>query len=115
MDKATFIEGIAVGAVAGVIAGLLLAPKSGRETREDIKSHLEEIKDALVKRLQDAGEFTKAKYEEAVKAVVGEYEAAKKITADEAKEIQGRLRDGYAAIKQAACEHACGEAKPVKE
>jgi gas vesicle protein len=114
MEKVTFVEGIAVGAVAGVIATLLLAPKSGKETREEIKSHLEEIKDAVVKRLQAAGEFTKASYEEAVHAVVGEYETAKKITEDEAQEIETRLREGYEAIKETACQHACGaEPKPA--
>ena len=113
MDKTTFVEGIAVGAVAGAIAALLLAPKSGQETRDEIKAHLEEIKDAIVKRLQDAGEFTQAKYEEIVKAIVGEYEAAKKITVDEAKEIETRLREGYEAIKETACQHVCDEKKPA--
>ena len=113
MDKTTFIEGIAVGAVTGVIATLLLAPKSGKETREDIKAHLEEIKNALVKRLEAAGEFTKAKYEDIVKALVGEYEAAKKITADEAKEIETRLREGYEAIKETARQHAGSAEKPA--
>ena len=115
METKTFIEGIAVGAVAGAIAGILLAPKSGQETRDEIKAHLEEIKDAIVKRLEAAGEFTQEKYEEIVKAVVGEYEAAKKITVDEAKEIETRLRDAYEAIQGTAHKHACGEAEPASE
>ena len=112
MDKTTFVEGIAVGAVAGAIAALLLAPKSGQETRDEIKAHLEEIKDAIVKRLQDAGEFTQEKYEEIVTAIVGEYETAKKITADEAKEIQTRLREGYEAIRETAHKHTASAEKP---
>ena len=115
METKTFIEGVAVGAVAGAIAALLLAPKSGKETREDIVAHLEDIKDTLVQRLQDAGEFTQAKYDEVVQAVVAEYETAKKITADEAKEIQAKLRAGYESIKETACQHVCGEAEPASE
>jgi gas vesicle protein len=110
MDKKTFIEGIAVGAVAGAIAGLLLAPKSGQETRDEIKAHLAEIKDQIVAKLEAAEDFTQAKYEEVVQAVIAEFEAAKKITADEAQEIASRLQDGYEAIKQKVHEHtACGE------
>ena len=29
--------GIIIGAIAGVLAGFLTAPKSGKETREDLK------------------------------------------------------------------------------
>lgn len=32
---------------AGVVAGLMLAPKSGKETREDIKTKLDDAKDAI--------------------------------------------------------------------
>ena len=114
MEKTTLVEGIAIGAVAGVIATLLLAPKSGQATREEIKAHLEEIKEALIKRLQDAGEFTQAKYDEIVAAIIGEYETTKKITAEEAQEIQSRLVEGYEAIREAACKHVCA-AEPVAE
>ena len=111
MDKKNLIEGIAIGAVAGAITGLLLAPKSGHETRDEIKAHVDEIKDSVVTQIEEAGEFTKKKYEQIVKAVIGEYEAAKKITADEAKEIEARLRDGYEAVKATIHEHtAAGEA-----
>ena len=113
MDKLSLVEGIGIGAVAGAIAALLLAPKSGQETRDEIKAHLEDIKDAIVKRLQDAGEFTQEKYDEIVKAVIAEYEAAKKITADEAKDIEARLRAGYEGIREMVCKHACAETDPV--
>ncbi len=37
MKKASFVKGTIFGAIVGMIAGVLLAPKSGKETREDIK------------------------------------------------------------------------------
>ena len=110
MEKKTLVEGIAIGAVAGAIAGLLLAPKSGKQTRDEIKAHLDEIRDCIASRIEAAGEFTKEKYEQIVTAVIGEYEAAKKITADEAQEIATRLHDGYEAIKGEAHTHAHGKA-----
>lgn len=40
---ASLAAGIATGVVVGAAAGLLLAPKSGKETREDIKNKGAEI------------------------------------------------------------------------
>ena len=39
-----------VGAAAGVLAGMLTAPKSGQETRADIKKKAEELKQESSKR-----------------------------------------------------------------
>jgi gas vesicle protein len=36
--SSSFLEGILVGATIGFIGGILLAPRSGKETREKIKS-----------------------------------------------------------------------------
>lgn len=36
--------GALIGAAAGLVAGVLTAPKSGRETRDDIKKKAEELK-----------------------------------------------------------------------
>ena len=117
MDKQSFIEGLVVGAVvggvAGAIAAILLAPKSGKETRDAIKANLEEIKDKIAAEFGKAGEFTKKKYQEVLKAVIAEYEAAEKITVAEAREIEARLRGGYEALKGRAHEHACGDEAPA--
>ena len=39
-----FLAGIGVGALIGAAAGLLLAPKSGAETREDLTHKFDELK-----------------------------------------------------------------------
>ena len=54
-----------------------------------------EIQDKIHERLATLGDFTQEKYEEVVKAVVAEYEAAKKVTAAEAKELEIKLRVEY--------------------
>jgi len=36
-DTSTFVAGLAIGLGAGVVIGMLLAPKSGRETRDVIR------------------------------------------------------------------------------
>ena len=44
MAKKFFPIAAIVGAVAGIVAGVLVAPKSGKETRADIKEKAEELK-----------------------------------------------------------------------
>lgn len=63
MAKGKFALGALVGMAAGVVAGILTAPKSGKETRADIKTKAEAVKsDATAKAedLRKKGE-TKAK------------------------------------------------------
>ena len=41
------VTGAAVGTLAGVLGGLLFAPKSGKETREDIKDASQQIAEKI--------------------------------------------------------------------
>ena len=54
MAKRRFGLGIIIGAIAGVVAGLLTAPKSGKETRDDIKNKAMDVKGVAERRLKDA-------------------------------------------------------------
>ena len=57
--KAKFPLGAVIGAAAGVIAGILTAPKSGKETRDDIKSKAEELKHKATNAVDKAIDDTK--------------------------------------------------------
>ncbi|MCA9309506.1 YtxH domain-containing protein [Candidatus Saccharibacteria bacterium] len=46
--------GLLIGAVAGTVAGILTAPKSGKETRRDLKKKADEAKGAAERKLKDA-------------------------------------------------------------
>jgi gas vesicle protein len=50
MTKGKFALGALIGAAAGFVAGILTAPKSGKETREDIKTVANDAKDKAVKK-----------------------------------------------------------------
>lgn len=43
MSLGKFLTGFAIGGAVGAIAGILLAPKSGKETREDLVNASKEI------------------------------------------------------------------------
>lgn len=49
---------------AGVLAGLMLAPKSGKETRKDIKNKLDETKGNLEKKTEEVKTEVKTKADE---------------------------------------------------
>ena len=44
MSKGKFALGALIGAVAGIVAGILNEPKSGKETRADLKCKAAELK-----------------------------------------------------------------------
>ncbi|MCE5314348.1 MAG: YtxH domain-containing protein [Armatimonadota bacterium] len=77
-----FLAGMGLGALVGAVAALLVAPKSGDETREDIKHatedfrnkankmvhELSESSEELVKKSKELLEATRGKVQNAVEA-----------------------------------------------
>jgi gas vesicle protein len=88
-----------LGAMAGVILGILFAPKSGKSTRESMRTYYFEMKDNVLENLSQIKDITKETYENVVSSVVKGYEEAKVITSDEAAQIKQELKGGYSRIK----------------
>ena len=82
------------------MAGLLVAPRSGKETRENIKRHYGEISDRISEELSRIKDITQETYAQVVGAVVHGFVEAKKITADEAAEIKSELKKGFEDIRK---------------
>ena len=53
-NDSKLLLGLIVGVAAGAVAGLLIAPSSGKETREKIKESAANFKDELDKKLKDS-------------------------------------------------------------
>jgi gas vesicle protein len=96
MTKSGFLR----GALLGLIAGVLVAPRSGKETRENIKKHYEEISDRISEELSRLKVITKETYAQVVSIVVHGFVEAKMITADEAAELKGELKKGFEGIRE---------------
>ncbi|HUT22110.1 MAG TPA: YtxH domain-containing protein [Candidatus Bipolaricaulota bacterium] len=103
MKKKTFLAGAAIGAVIGAAAAILLAPKSGKQTRADIKNLAKEMSGKIIGEVEKAKSMTKDKYEKIVDGVVAEYKKKKKTankTLDEInKELKARWRDVQKELK----------------
>ena len=84
----SFFSGLIFGLTAGAVAGILLAPKSGEETREDIK-----------KFAVDMGEKVSDKYEEAKaeveKRIADLKKAGKKIDWDVYKNLVNEVLNEF--------------------
>lgn len=87
MAKGKLALGALIGAAAGFVTGILVAPKSGKETRQDIKAGANKAKDATL----DKAEELKGK----AKGVASDVSGKAKHVADDvtakAEEIKGRV------------------------
>lgn len=81
-----FGTGVLLGAAAGAIAGLLFAPKSGKETREDIKEGMDDVKDFVGDTSADVADFAKKRTDDAKKFVNENAPKAKKFAKKQAYE-----------------------------
>ncbi|MBU1119954.1 YtxH domain-containing protein [Patescibacteria group bacterium] len=114
-DKAfSFLKGLFLGAIAGAAAGILLAPKSGKETQEDLKKLAKEYtekavdmyeatKKILEKKLdalKKAGsKIDESKYMGLVTEVVEEIKKDGSVTAEAAKKLGNQLRGDWDIVK----------------
>ncbi|MEO5573326.1 MAG: YtxH domain-containing protein [Gammaproteobacteria bacterium] len=94
------VGSLALGAIAGVIAGVLFAPQSGQETRDDIKDILARIKDDVALRLSEIKDVTEDTYRNVVESVVQAYRDTREISVEQANSIKSDLDKGYDEIKK---------------
>jgi len=57
------VSGLLIGVFVGVIAGLFYAPKSGRETREELSGKAKDVASRLKSEYEDALEKSKITYD----------------------------------------------------
>ena len=65
------LTGVLIGGLIGVVLGVLFAPKSGKETREDIARKTDELLSKAKEEYEAAAEKSKRIYETAIKKAQG--------------------------------------------
>ncbi|MBI2591218.1 MAG: YtxH domain-containing protein [Candidatus Brennerbacteria bacterium] len=81
------IEGILAGAVLGAIAGIFLAPESGKNLRKDIKKRTAEFYKHLIPNLRKIKKIGEQEYKELVKKAAQRYAKSKKISKKETDDL----------------------------
>ncbi len=91
-----------LGAVAGAIAGVLLAPKSGEETRAGLKKWATDFKKEVASRSAKARALTQKKYDEIVDMVAKEYKVAKKFQEKELVPLVKEVKSRWVSVSKEA-------------
>lgn len=87
--------GLGIGATLGAAAGILLAPKSGKETREDIATGAKEVIDQVKDQVEEVGKVLKKE--------MNDEELSKDIKAA-TKKVEAKAKDVKSKVKKAVAE-----------
>jgi gas vesicle protein len=77
------------GAIAGAVAGILLAPKSGEETRRALKGYARKAEEEVIERAKEA----RAALDEAI-------ERGKHFVAEKKADVEAAVKAGKEAMKE---------------
>ena len=83
------LKGLLIGGLIGVVAGILYAPKSGKETRKDIARTADDLLSRAKDEYEKAVEKSKAAYEAAVKRLKN----LELSTKEKVNEIEGKVSE----------------------
>jgi gas vesicle protein len=98
LNGSNFLKGAALGLIAGAVTAILLAPKSGKETREDIKDFSEETMGKFMDKLSGLKNLTKDKFDDISKDFLEEHDL--KIDDDKKDEVKNELKKCFVNIKK---------------
>jgi len=77
------------GAIGGMIAGILLAPKSGEETRRELKGHAQRTEEEIIEKAKEA----RAALDELI-------EQGKSFVEEKRADVESAVRAGREAVKE---------------
>lgn len=96
-ERTDFAAGVVVGALIGLGLGLLLAPQSGRQTRDQLRGKADEMSGRLREGAQDVSERVRTRARESA----GEIATKVKGTLDETTQrLRGAYERGREAMQQ---------------
>ena len=101
MSNKNLFKGIMAGLAIGGVIGVLFAPKSGRQTRQDLKRAYKATSKDIAKRINDLEDISQSKYDQIVDAVVNEYQKLDPITQEQIDALKATLQDKWNEVAKA--------------
>jgi gas vesicle protein len=98
-----------LGLGLGVAAGVLLAPKSGAETREFLRSKAEESGDYLRSRADDSREYMRKRSDDLRESANDLYEKGRTVVKNRRDNLNAAVEAGKQAYKDAVSNFETGE------
>lgn len=116
--KSNFFLATMIGAVAGAVGGLLLAPKSGKETREDIKKMVTKLGKEVQGTVKDTKEKVQDVFGQATDATMEKYKEIKSAVMNKVAEVKtaGKEidKDKYSILVEDVVKEFKGDFKETK-
>lgn len=98
-----FLRGMILGAFAGALVGILFAPKSGKETREEIKQKVEGLSRDFRDKFSQLKMAAKERYGSRFDELMEDYQDSD-LSRGQREEIRSELKKCFAKIKDIAQE-----------
>ena len=92
--------GALAGAALGVAAGLMLAPKSGKNLRKDVKDQVAELYKMAAPQLKKMTKMGEAEYKAAMRKATATYSKARKLSFKEAKMLEKEAMASWNMVKK---------------
>ncbi|WP_148289455.1 YtxH domain-containing protein [Fibrella aestuarina] len=93
-DK-TYLAGVLTGLIGGLAIGLLFAPRSGKDLRDQLSESIDDQTDAVQKQWNKA----KSQAKDAVNTLKDEVSTVADKTGDEADQLADDAKDGFDKLK----------------
>jgi len=94
------VAGAAVAAALGAVAGMLLAPESGKKLRKDIKKTAGQLYREAVPKLKKMRNVGQAEFEKFMSVAASKFASAKKLSSAEKKQLIKEAKGAWGKIKK---------------
>ena len=100
INAKNLLAGAAVAAALGAVAGMMMAPKSGKKLRTDFKRTAAQFYREASPQLRKLKNVGKANFEKFMSATVTRYASAKKLSAAEKRKLMKEAKGAWGKMKK---------------
>ena len=98
--KNNVIKALVAGGIVGGVLGVLFAPKSGKETREDIVKGYNKAHKEIGKKVDEMISVPYTQYASIVQTIVDKYAQVKDLSLEQAQILKEKLMEEWESIEE---------------